>query len=94
MKRKSLSFEKKTLVLERQNMKCLKCGRVITAQAKRLRDWKKELGHYPDKSVPSQAKFHHLKQVIDGGSNTLQNIVALCGRCHGLRHNSVKYKHE
>jgi 5-methylcytosine-specific restriction endonuclease McrA len=55
---------------------------VITLQAKRLRDWKKELGYYPDKSVPSQAKIHHKKKRSEGGSDSLGNLVGLCGYCH------------
>jgi len=77
----AITKREKSIILERQNMKCV-CGRIITLGAKRLRDWKKEIGYYPDKSVPSQAKFHHKVWRSRGGSDNPNNIVALCGRCH------------
>ena len=86
MKHKQLTLNEKRQVLERQHLKCGYCKRIVTLTANRLRDWKKELGYYPDKSVPSRARFHHLLKVSDGGSNNLSNIVALCGRCHGKAH--------
>jgi len=72
----------KQMILERQEMRCAVCRRIITLTANRLRDWKKLLGFYPDKSVPSQAKFHHLIWRSKGGSNKPSNFVALCGFCH------------
>jgi len=85
-----LSRKQKIKILERQNMKCKVCGRIITLDAMRLRDWNQVLGHYPDKSVPSQAKFHHLKWRFNGGSDNPHNIIALCGRCHAKAHNYYK----
>ena len=92
-----LSKKDKLLVLERQGFKCFgrthNGPRVITLDAYRLRDWFKILGHYPDPSVPSQAKFHHVKRRADGGSDCLLNIHALCGRCHAREHDYYrKYK--
>jgi cytochrome c553 len=78
----AFSLSQKRLILERQNMKCACCSRTITLTAKRLRDWKKELGYYPDKSVPSQAKFHHKVWRSKGGSDSTANGIALCGFCH------------
>lgn len=76
-----LTKAQKLQILQRQNFKCPE-GRVITLEAYRLRDWKRILGHYPDKSVPSQAKFHHLKWRSHGGSDKLSNYIACCGFCH------------
>ena len=60
----------------------------LTLDAYRLRDWKKILGHYPDRSVPSQAKFHHKVWKAKGGSDNPKNIIAICGRCHAKAHNN------
>jgi len=92
VKRVSLPKEIKRRLLEKQNMLC-PCGRKITLTAMRLRDWKKQLGRYPDKTVPSQAKFHHKIPLYAGGSNHWQNFVGLCGQCHRKAHyNLMKYK--
>ena len=74
----------KNKVLEKQNLRCACCGRLITLTAKRLRDWHKENGlPYPiPKCYPSQAKFHHKLWRSRGGSDTVSNCVALCGDCH------------
>lgn len=31
-------------------------------------------------------EIHHLEQVSDGGSNTPENLLALCPNCHALHH--------
>jgi hypothetical protein len=76
------TLAQKRKILEKQNMTCGLCQRKITLTAYRLRDWKKILGYYPDKSVPSQAKFHHKKWRSCGGSDETINGIALCGFCH------------
>ena len=80
----------KRAILGKQQNKCAKCGRTITLDAHRLRDWKKILGRYPDRSVPSRARFHHKKWRAEKGSDTMTNIVALCGRCHAEAHRYYK----
>ena len=88
-----LTKKQKIEILERQGMKCLGCGRTITLQAHRLRDWKKILGYYPDPSVPSRARFHHVKMRSKGGSDDPSNFIATCGRSHAKRHGYYrKYK--
>lgn len=82
----SLSRKQKIQILERQKMRCLICKRRITLDAYRLRDWRKRLGYYPDKTLPSQAKFHHKKWRAQGGSDKIINIIALCGNCHAKIH--------
>ncbi|MCJ7459190.1 MAG: HNH endonuclease [candidate division Zixibacteria bacterium] len=89
-KRKRLSRKRKLAILEKQNLKCKKCGRKITLSAYRLRDWKILLGHYPDKTIPSRARFHHLKPFAQGGSDQETNFVALCGLCHSSAHGYYK----
>jgi len=85
----------KRAILRRQNNKCAGCGRIITLDAYRLRDWKKIIDRYPDKSVPSRARFHHVIMTAYGGVNNPSNLVGLCGRCHATRHrNYAKYKKE
>lgn len=85
-------INQKREILERQHLKC-RCGRTVTLTAKTLREWKKELGHYPDISVPSQAKFHHKIFRCGGGSNETSNGEAVCGRCHALIHPQIsKYR--
>lgn len=89
----TLSRKAKIVILERQHFKCVSCGRTITLEANRLRDWKKILGHYPDRSVPSKAYFHHKKWRASGGSDDPSNLVVLCGRCHAKVHSYYrKYK--
>ena len=88
--RKTLTKRIKQAILERQNMRCAYCQRIITLTAYRLRDWKKILGKYPDRSVPSQAKFHHKNLRSKGGTSNPSNIVALCGRCHAKPHSYYK----
>jgi HNH endonuclease. len=91
--RKHLTRKQKLAILKRQDMKCGVCRRIITLEANRLRDWFKILGKYPDKSVPSRARFHHKQPKAEGGSDEPSNIIALCGLCHSLAHNRyLKYK--
>jgi 5-methylcytosine-specific restriction endonuclease McrA len=91
--RPRLKLSWKREILEEQRLKCTGCGRTITLDAYRLRDWKKILGHYPDESVPSKAYFHHKELVAFGGENDPSNLVALCGRCHRAAHPSgAKYR--
>ena len=76
------TLKQKHEILEQQGMSCSRCERKITLTAYRLRDWKKILGYYPDKSLASQAKFHHKVWRKVGGSDSIHNCEALCGFCH------------
>ena len=82
-----MNHKLKLQILQQQKLKCKNCGRIITLEANRLRDWKQILGYYPDNTVPSRARFHHLKMRKDGGLDSIENIVGLCGRCHSKAHN-------
>jgi len=79
-------------VLERQGFRC-SCGRVITLDAYRLRDWFKILKRYPPPSIPSRAYIHHIKQRSDGGSDRLSNLVGVCGNTHAKVHGYPLRKH-
>jgi len=85
-KRRHIRLSWKREILTKQLMKCASCGRTITLDAYTLRSWKKILGHYPDKSVPSKAYFHHVKPHAAGGETNPSNLVAICGLCHRKRH--------
>lgn len=37
----------------------------------------------------NEGHVHHIKPLSDGGSNTLNNLVGLCGDCHALLHPAV-----
>ena len=31
-------------------------------------------------------EIHHIKPVVDGGTNALENLILLCAKCHAERH--------
>jgi hypothetical protein len=80
----AFTLKQKRLILKRQNGRCAIDGRLIALDAPTLREWKKTLGHFPDKNFPYavQAKFHHKKWRAKGGTDATSNGIALCGYCH------------
>lgn len=41
-----------------------------------------------NRSDPRHLEAHHIKRHVDGGSNTADNLTALCNICHDVRHSS------
>ena len=39
-----------------------------------------------NRSDPRHLEAHHIKQHVDGGSNTADNLTTLCNICHDVRH--------
>lgn len=58
-------------VLVRDTYTCQDCG------------WTHELWNRSD---PRHLEAHHIKQHVDGGSNTADNLTTLCNICHDIRH--------
>lgn len=58
-------------VLVRDRYSCQDCG------------WTHERWNRSD---PRHLEVHHIVQHVDGGSNTVNNLVTLCNICHDVRH--------
>lgn len=58
-------------VLVRDSYSCRDCG------------WTHEQWNRSD---PRHLEAHHIKQHVDGGSNTADNLMTLCNICHDVRH--------
>ncbi len=58
-------------VLVRDNYSCRDCGWTH-------KQW--------NRSDPRHLEAHHIKQHVDGGSNTADNLTTLCNVCHDVRH--------
>ncbi|MCU0434735.1 MAG: HNH endonuclease [Bacteroidia bacterium] len=58
-------------VLRRDNYKCVKCGWSSN-------EW--------DRSTPRHLELHHIKHHVEGGANTIENLITVCTVCHDEIH--------
>lgn len=62
----------------RDNFTCCECGEPVLIE------------NVIEISNPRRAHMAHIKSRGAGGTDTLDNVRTLCGRCHGREHNGVK----
>lgn len=58
-------------ILQRDKYTCQECG------------WNHEMWNPSD---PRHLEAHHIKQHVDGGENTSDNLITLCNICHDIEH--------